>query len=249
MSFYEELSNYYHIIFPPQQGQVDFLQEAFQKTGGNKILDVACANGGYTIELAKRDFQVVGFDLEEKMITLAQEQLAVAQKENTFLSNVKFYIGDMRHSSNFGTDFNGVFCIGNSLVHLTETPDLLQGVNEFYNALLEGGVVVIQLVNYDKIVKYKSDALPTIHRETASLDRNYVHLSNGLIDFQTVLTVKGIGGEEQRFNNSVLLKPLLKEQLKEIFAGVGFKNINFFGGFDGSTHTETSPATVMVASK
>ncbi|MBS4024507.1 MAG: class I SAM-dependent methyltransferase [Clostridia bacterium] len=255
MSFYEELSNYYDVIFPPQPAQLDFLVEEFKQAGpGKKILDVACANGGYSFALGERGFQVVGFDLEEKMIALARqrkEELILAsygENDTGYGGNADFYIGDMRRSARFGTDFQGLFCIGNSLVHLTEQKDLTEAAVGFYQALVEGGAAIVQVVNFDRIIKYGVDSLPTIAREEASLVRNYIHLESGLIDFQTILTVHEKDNFRE-YHNSIQLKPLLKNDLDKLFQEAGFKEVIFYGGFNRIEHSADSPATVLVAKK
>lgn len=253
MSFYEELSNYYHIIFPPQPTQLQFLSEEFTKAGaGKKVLDVACAIGGYSFALAEKGFSVVGFDLEEKMINIAKDKKA--ELEQSLTTNSKpgikadFYTGDMRQAGQFGNDFQGLFCIGNSFAHLTEDQDLRQAAHGFCQALVKGGVAIVQVVNFDRIIRYGVDSLPTIDKEEASLIRNYNHLENGLIDFQTVLTVKD-GVMHQEFHNSVELTPLLKKDMAEIFTNAGFSRLTFYGAFDRREHSDDSPATIMVATK
>jgi SAM-dependent methyltransferase len=255
MGFYEELSNYYEVVFPPQPAQLNFLEQEFKQAGtGRKILDVACANGGYSFALAARGFQVIGFDLEGKMISLARgkkEKLLQENLEQTgsrVMSNAEFFTGDMRRSAQFGTDFQGLFCIGNSLVHLTEQADLEEAVHGFYQSLANRGVAIVQVVNYDRIIKYGVDSLPTIVKEEASLIRNYVHLESGLIDFQTILTVHEKGNPRE-YHNSVQLKPLLKNDLAKLFQRAGFTELRFYGGFDRTEHSFDSPATVLVAKK
>ncbi|MDW7674796.1 MAG: class I SAM-dependent methyltransferase [Bacillota bacterium] len=248
MNFYVELSNYYDVIFPPQPAQLKLLTEEFEQAGaGGKILDVACANGGYSVELAKRGFDVTGFDLVDKMISLAK-----AKKEkltdNQLKDKISFFTGDMRYADKYGHDFQGAFCIGNSIVHLTDSADIYQAISSFYKALKPNGVAIVQIVNFDRIVKYKVDSLATIDEEKASLERNYIHLENGLIDFQTVLTVKE-SGNNKVYRNSVHLKPLLKNELKQMFIEAGFSNITFYGGYNKIPHDENSPATVAVARK
>jgi SAM-dependent methyltransferase len=255
MSFYEELSNYYDVIFPPQQAQLNFLIEEFKQAGsGKKILDVACANGGYSFALGERGFQVVGFDLEEKMIALARQRKeklildSSGEKGKGYGGNADFYLGDMRCSDQLGTDFQGLFCIGNSLAHLTEQKDLTEAVVGFYKALVEGGVAIVQAVNFDRIIKCGVDSLPTITREEASLVRNYIHLESGLIDFQTILAVHEKDNFRE-YHNSVQLKPLLKNDLDKLFQEAGFKELFFYGGFNRIEHSADSPATVLVAKK
>jgi len=87
---------------------------------GEKILDMACGSGEYTIGLSKLNYDVTGIDLEEEMISKAQEKA----KENGLA--LEFKLGDMLNTDAIfeANTFGGIFCIGNSLVHLINSDEI-----------------------------------------------------------------------------------------------------------------------------
>jgi SAM-dependent methyltransferase len=87
---------------------------------GLRILDLACAHGDYSIELATRGASVVGIEGREEWLRHAR-----ARKAEFSLSNVEFVQDDVRNLSKekYG-EFDIVLCLG-ILYHL-DAPDVFE---------------------------------------------------------------------------------------------------------------------------
>jgi 2-polyprenyl-3-methyl-5-hydroxy-6-metoxy-1,4-benzoquinol methylase len=59
-------------------GEADFVERELGGDRSKRILDIACGTGRHAIELTKRGYQVVGFDLSEGQLRLAREKAAAA---------------------------------------------------------------------------------------------------------------------------------------------------------------------------
>lgn len=59
-------------------GEVDFVERELESDRGKRILDIGCGTGRHAIELARRGYQVVGFDLSEGQLRRAREKAAEA---------------------------------------------------------------------------------------------------------------------------------------------------------------------------
>jgi SAM-dependent methyltransferase len=59
-------------------GEVDFVERELGGDRSQRILDIACGTGRHAIELTKRGYPVVGFDLSEGQLRLAREKAAAA---------------------------------------------------------------------------------------------------------------------------------------------------------------------------
>ena len=59
-------------------GEADFVERELGNDRSKRILDIACGTGRHAIELAKRGYQVTGFDLSEGQLRLAREKAAAA---------------------------------------------------------------------------------------------------------------------------------------------------------------------------
>ncbi|MGF7185661.1 SAM-dependent methyltransferase [Desulfitispora alkaliphila] len=238
MKFYKEFSNHYDHIFPPGSAQLKFVEKKIGDIFNHKvaILDVGSATGGYSQELAQKGYSVTGIDLSEEMIDIAKEKAG---------DIAEFYVADMKELERFYGQYDALLCLGNTLPHLTTEEEVVKALEEFYQVLGTVGIAIIQLVNYDRILKHRIDRLDTIEGEQASLVRKYSYRDDGLIDFNTVLKLNN--GEE--FNNTVPLNPIVREDLTKYLKSAGFKNVNYYGNFAGGAHNDEAHATIVVAKK
>lgn len=245
MGFYEELSRYYDIIFPAAPATVNFIEKA--ANGKKYMLDVACGTGNYAIELVKKGFIVDGIDLDSEMIKAGINK---AKAENL---DINFVQGNMKDIKTlfYGKKYDLIYCIGNSLVHLDNEDEISQLISDIANLTNDNGTLLIQIVNYDRILDFNIDHLPTISRKEAGVEfvRNYVHdKTSGKILFNTEIHISN-EDKTHKYENSVALLPLRKDVLINIVKKSGFNNIKLYGGFNEEEHTENSFATVLVATK
>ncbi|WP_425447078.1 class I SAM-dependent methyltransferase [Dethiothermospora halolimnae] len=241
MGFYEELSNYYDVIFPVSDKKVKFLNDKVNRN--SDILDIACGTGNYTIELSKLGHNVDGIDLDGEMIERA------INKSNDEDVDINVIKGNMLSIKEIFKDkkYDMVFSLGNSVVHLNSIEDVKKLVYDVYSILNENGSLIIQIINYDRILKYSIDHLPTIDREEKGVKfiRNYCFKNNKVyFNTEIVLTNK-----EESYKNSIPLLPLKSSEILNILEEVGFENIKFYGDFDGNPHSEDAYATIVHAEK
>lgn len=59
-------------------GEVDFVERELGRNRSRRILDIGCGTGRHAIELARRGYQVTGFDLSEGQLRRAREKAAEA---------------------------------------------------------------------------------------------------------------------------------------------------------------------------
>lgn len=240
--FYEVLSAHYDIVFPLEPGKVAFLDKEFKAKNARRILDLACGTGTYALELAKLGFEAWGTDLEPVMIELARSKAARVQ------SAAKFAVGDMREPEALGIKFDALFCIGNSLAHLLDINDVMQALRGMYNVLHAGGVAVLQIVNFDRILAAGDTQLPLVEREGLRFVRTYRPRSEERLVFDSLLEVSE-DGNLQRYENSVELRPIRSHDLEQWLQEVGFANVRTYGDFKYREHTVKSQATVLIVEK
>lgn len=235
MSFYDTLSKYYDTIFPLNSYTLSMLEKNLK--GKKTLLDIACGSGTYSIELEKLGHKVTAIDLDVEMIEKARK------KSN---GSIEYITMNMLDIDKINGKFDGIFCIGNSLVHLDNMKEIEDFFGKVYKLLEDNGIFIFQIINYDRILKNNIEGLPTIKRETEGItfERKYSRV-DGKINFKGIITVEN--GE--RFENVVELYPLRGEEIKNIIEKVGFKDYKIFGSFKEEEREENSMATVVVAYK
>jgi glycine/sarcosine N-methyltransferase len=236
MQFYQSIHSYYDYIFPLNKYQIDFTQK--EVPAQSAILDVGCATGNLAIALAAKGYRVWAVDIDVGMIKIARakekDDFTVFRKTN-MLNIAEEYDSEQ---------FDAVLCYGNTLVHLTNNDDVKMFFASVHRLLKPGGKLLLQVLNYDMILRQRLQKLPLIENNVIRFERKYLYPENGLIDFETVLTIKSTG---EQLNNVVSLNPLTKEQLKSMLQERGFQKIRFFGNFKSESLLDTSLPMVCVA--
>ncbi|WP_170834757.1 methyltransferase domain-containing protein [Natronincola peptidivorans] len=246
MGFYQEFSKYYDIVFPMGNAQLEFIRKRTSNPKG-KILDIACGTGNYALALAEKGFFVAALDLDTEMIKQLEDKVKAKGLALEALT------GDMKTVKNHFKEgsFDTVFCIGNSLVHLTKLEEIQQALDQMYSILKVGGYLILQIINYDRITKYNIDGLPTIENKDAGVKfiRKYKYEEEKkIIHFNTELVVAQ-ENTTKTYSNSVPLYPLQSQQLMGMLQTAGFQNIQLYGSFLEEEYREESYATVVAAEK
>ncbi|HEY5584392.1 MAG TPA: methyltransferase domain-containing protein [Ruminiclostridium sp.] len=226
MEFYEAISKYYDNIFPVGDEQIRFLKEVLG-TPPKSVLDIACGTGGYSLELAMQGYNVTAVDLDAQMV----HQLGTkVQKEG---HSVKFMQANMLDlDSKLSEKFNLAFCIGNSIAHLENMLQIKEFLSSAKKVMENDGSLVLQIINFDRIILRDIKSLPTIEDEKLGLtfERNYSYDKQGnTIYFKTKLSVDG-----KVLENEIPLYPLRQDEIVEAVTDAGFKNLRMFGDFNGS---------------
>jgi len=252
--FYTGVSDMYDEIFPFSQDQLEFVLEHMQHPESARILEVGCGTGSLTSALTASCGTVAGVDLNEAMIRKAQEK----QRGNGRKADYRKL--DMRElSRNFPHRyFDAVVSFGNTLVHLSDQDEILNVLKEMKLLLKPAGALMLQIINYDRILDQGISELPTIENENIRFERRYVFLDAddreieplvsrspdevNRIRFRSRLTVKASGFTSDQ---EVRLYPLRKRDFAEMLLSAGFADLKWYGGFNCSPlHDESLPLIV-----
>lgn len=240
VKFYEMLVKYYDDIFPMNDETYSFIRQDLIE--GDKVLDVACGTGTYTLPLQKEGILAFGVDLEESMIEVAEEK---AEKEGI---RSDFVVASMLNLDLVSDgDLRRIFIIGNSLVHLKSLDEIRTFLMLCYELLMSGGDLIVQIINYDKILDNDIKSLPTIEvpEKGVTFSRNYFYdLTSHSIEFASKLTVNG---EVQE--SSVYLFPLRKDELIDELKNAGFKEIETYKNFKGEPYEKEAMLLIVKAIK
>jgi len=230
---YSTWARAYKDLFPLKEETLEFLREHLNH---GVIADIGCANGSYAKALAIEGNRVEGYDITTSLIELARKNAADVE-------NLSFDVLDMRK---FKADekYDGIYTIGNSLVHLLDVNEIEETIRNFHKALKKNGRLIVQIINYDRILTKKIDTLPTIEGEVYSMKRKY-SFNGALINFRTILKKNS-----QHFTNEVFLYPLKSDKLESLATHAGFKKVDFHDGFtDKPFDKDESFALVAVFEK
>jgi len=104
------------------------------------ILDVGCGPGRYAVDLARKGYQVVMFDLVRDMLELGRTQVAKAGVERQIGTPIE---GDMSALPCADSRFDAVISLGVPLSHLIEADARARAVAEMRRVVKPGGRVFV----------------------------------------------------------------------------------------------------------
>jgi len=133
------------ITDPQIAKEVDFIEDSLALDRGAMVLDLACGTGRHAIELTRRGYQVVGFDLSLAMLAKAADE---AQDRN---QKINFVQGDMREMT-FEETFDGVYCWSTSFGFFEEEKNSAVIAN-VRRALKPGGQLLLDVVTRDFVAQ------------------------------------------------------------------------------------------------
>jgi glycine/sarcosine N-methyltransferase len=242
MEFYDSISEYYEDIFPLDNSVRQFaLSLGIKKE--DAVLDIGCATGEFSFFLSQFADRIYGIDNNRTMISKAVRLRGACSGG----SNPQFLVGDMTQLDGIfeGKNFNYIFCLGNTLVHL-DRAGAESAIGCAVEHLAPGGSFIFQILNYDKIFRESVKQLPLIDNDRIIFERSYIYGENHLIiEFTGKMTVKNsLSGSENRTK----IYPLLTNDLFAIFRDLPFQRKEIFGGFNFECCTKDSFITVGVLS-
>lgn len=241
MSSYDILVEAYDELFPLNAGMVHFVEQQFGgRVNGLHLLDAGCGTGSLAIALARHGAGIKAFDLNPGMVDKAEGKRPQAL-------NLMFRVGSLLDMESLypGQIFDGILCVGNTLVHLPDRVAIASFFDQALRLLKPGGKLVVQMVNYDNIMAHKPDSLPVINTKHYLFERGYEYTASGHVRFITSLSNMENG---HSLKDSTLLLPCEKSFLENELEG-RFRTVDFFGAFDGAPWHGTTFHTIVVAQK
>ena len=232
-------SPFYKILYQNRdeleaQAFIENLINYLQPLPASRMLDIACGEGRYAIQLADQNYDVTGIDISRISIEKAKAH------ENDCLH---FYVQDMRFPF-YINYFDYAFNFFTSFGYFTHTRDHSMAAKAFASALKKGGILVIDYLNYEHVL---STLVPeeTVQRGsyTFRIDRK---LENNHI-LKTIFFTDA-DNKPRQYTESVAAFRLA--DFINIFKPAGLSLVSTFGDYQlNSYHPIDSPRMIMIFKK
>lgn len=246
--YYEAIARHYDEIFPMNPTTLAFLREQ-AGAAPSHVLDIACGNAAYAAALASEGYHVEGVDLDAGMLRASEEK----RQEQGLAENLRLLLGDMLQLDSLGlAEPDMAFCIGNSLVHLPGQAQISTFLEKLNGLLRPNGRLVIQILNYHRILHHKLTQLPITRRSDGSVlferlyDYDVPQAPDALrrILFHTRLHAEGMIHESR-----IPLIALRPEELQALLEEAGFCDIQLFGDFKRASFDPESSYTLVATAE
>ncbi len=245
MDFYDQIADSYDEMTRFEQrfqNEKKIVQGWFDKFHFLSAIDVACGTGLHAILLASLGVNTTGVDISPKMLQIARKNAARIDKN---ISWIKASMEDLQ--IHVKGSFDVLFCLGNSLPHILSQEDLDQTFRNFYNLLTPTGCIMLQLLNYDNILKYRKRIIGINKIKNKSFVRFYDFLANR-VQFNILKIIEENGLINYDLQNTQLY-PYRKEELENAIVKSKFVDLQFYGDMKFTPYDINSSNLVIVAYK
>ncbi len=228
---YHLLSKYYDLLFKFNPNLKEFLFPYIVKSG--IALDLGCGTGRLTNAIFQLGMQVKGIDLDPFMIQIAKQNYPHLEFKTEDM------IDYMKHPSE---TYDLITCFGNTLVHLDQE-SLQKLFLQVHLLLNKHKYFIVQLLNYQNILKEKPESLPDLTYEQLLLKRNYAYFKDTIM-FQTIL----FENDDVYELGSTKLYPYTHTYLTDLAQQHGFE-VEVYGNFDFSPYQYKNSHVYLVFKK
>jgi glycine/sarcosine N-methyltransferase len=221
-------------------------ERVFRDVPEKSILDLGCGTGEHARFFASLGFRVLGVDASESMLEKARDA------ENP--ESVSFVLGDMTNlgESVSGT-YGGALCIGNALPHLTNDQQLDAFARGLRDHLLPGAPVLLQILNYDRIITKGERHLPLNFRPDDEGEIVFLRLmrpspDGSVIFFPSTLLLTDDEEEPLKVVSSkrVPIRGWRSAELRGAMERAGFGSIELLGDVGGAPFDPESSSDVFL---
>ena len=219
--------------------EADFIETSLGLERGGAMLDLACGTGRQAIELSRRGYEVVAFDLSLSMLARAGDE---AQERE---GKLNFVQGDMRDMG-FEAQFDGVYCWNTSFGFFDEEKNA-HVVDRVHRSLKAGGLFLLDVVNRDFIVR-QSPSLAWFEGDgCVCMDEMTIDFITSRMKVKRTLMLDD--GRSRELEYSMRVYSL--HELGKILHEHGFKVCEVTGriGTPGVYFGNESPRTIILAEK
>lgn len=210
---------------------INLIQRNINLEKGDKVLDVCCGSGRHSIELAKRGYDVTGFDLSNYLIGEANRLKRDIKEKNLKL---KFLIKDMRNF-NFKNSFDLAINIFSSFGYFENDKDNFKVFENINSSLKKGGIFVFDFLNEHYLRK------------------NFVKMDSKSFNGKKVI-------QKRRIENNFIFKDIkigdlvfterIKlyscDYIKEILKKAGFRVVKVFGDYFGNKFSKNKSERIII---
>jgi len=238
--FFDETSLFYDEMISFEQAlsrRIDLLRKFVENNVS--AADFGCGSGLDSIALSKLGLEVTAFDQSHLMIEKAQKNAAFYNVKTDFLN---YPIDQIPHQIN--AKFDLIVSLGNTLANLNEL-QLKQTIFTIRDLSKSGGKVLIQILNYSRILSRKTFTINSFEGEKTIIKRFYNLIGEKL--FFNISIKNKNSGEEKIIKTELF--PHTFNIFSEYFGDAGFKDIELFGSLSKEKFEKTESNDLVITAQ
>jgi len=205
--------------------QIEGLKPILAALGKPRILDCACGTGLAALALARRGYEVLGTDLSSNMVMRARGHAAEQNLQVPFEVCAWECL-----PATIKKPVDLVICSGNALGHCRDEQEMLRSLQGMRAVLREGGLLVVESSNWEKLY---ADRVRFTHlglRERAGMRCIPLYVWNFGREFQEAMVVEVVLVFEQQGKirlqtYDIAYQPFRSGELHSLLLQAGFTDL------------------------
>ncbi|MHC4124097.1 MAG: class I SAM-dependent methyltransferase [Planctomycetota bacterium] len=217
--------------------EIDRLIKLLDLEKGARILDLCCGIGRHSLELARRGYDVIGVDLNEKYLAKAHKQ---AESEKL---SIEFVRDDMRRFCLLD-GFDVVINMFTAFGYFESHAENKRVLTNIYCSLRQGGKLIMDMIGKEVLARiyrerdwHEEDG--RIFLQECKIQQNWSWADNRWIVLQ------GSKQKEFRFGHRIYSAVEITSLLKDC----GFTSVNIYGDLTGTDYDHNAKRLIAVAQK
>lgn len=236
--------------------EAPFFRELFRDEGVQRVFDVGAGSARHSAMFATWGLDAVAIDPDDSMLEQAQTNAKQFAEEirrgGGTLEIVKAGFGDLSGLGLGKTD--AVVCTGNALPHVAGRDGLTETLADFASVLQPGGLLVLHLLNHQRLLDKKVRVIPPKVVDSAEGTRVFLRVidyppAGEYLDFDFITLMRANDGQwtmaNRRSPHTAIPVSLLEAELP----CAGFGRIQVFGGHDRHELKDTDESVIVVAGR
>jgi len=242
MDAYKTLADVYDKLNPKEEifKQKPLFETLVDKYKVKTVLDCACGTGWHLKLFKDMGLEVYGSDLSPDMLEKASSNLQDGSVELKEL--------DYRNLGDWNKQFDMVGCLTTSLPYMTTAEDVVAALNSMYEALNNGGILVISNGISDALLDEKPKFIPGRLLDDDAFFFFMEYPDAKSVTFNILYVGKKEKGFDYRFT-STTYNAMRKSVLEDAFSQTKFKTVNYYGDETLAPYDAKSPRLIVVAEK
>jgi SAM-dependent methyltransferase len=213
---------------------INLMQRNVPLPVNSKVLDVCCGAGRHSIELARRGYDVTGFDLSSYLISEARRDLKKSDEKNI---KARFLIKDMRNFS-FRNSFDIVMNIFSSFGYFEKDSDNFKVFENVSSSLKKNGYFVFDFLNESYLKKSLVPFTEEIYEGETIIQKRKIE--NGFV-YKDIIIGKS------HYNERIRLYSL--NEIKTALRNANLKAEKIFGDYFGSEFNKLNSKRLIIFSR
>nr|WP_330400342.1 methyltransferase domain-containing protein [Tepidibacter mesophilus] len=224
---------------------VEYIEKIIKKEDVQvkNILELACGTGNLTIPFAKKNYDILGIDISEEMLSVAREKCIDKGIEVVFLNQ------DMTELDFEIYNLDCVLCACDGFNYILENEDIQSIFDNVYGLLKQKGVFIFDISSYNKLSNILGNNTFGENREDITyIWENYFDDESDMVEMNLAFFTRN-GEYYQKFEETHYQRAYKNHEIIKMLKKSGFEYINVYKDFTFSEADEETERVFFVCKK